>query len=291
MKTKIRYFKEKLPLRLLWTVFCLAGVSLAMTFVLPGFVIGAEPDEPPSVTLQDCAKCHAPIVTDIDTDGASHKTEITCQNCHEGHPPRQRGIIPRCSKCHKERSHFKLKNCLQCHTNPHTPLKITLTRSLTAPCLTCHEDQIIQLREQPSIHTTLDCTACHTKHGFIPSCFACHAAHLKSMTMDDCLICHQAHMPLAVTYKDDTPSEYCGSCHTEVYQQLGQSRAKHRQVACVTCHQQKHKMIPACRSCHEEPHFGSIHQKFPKCGTCHGIAHDLKLNKNDLFIEKNHQTP
>ncbi|MGC1455696.1 MAG: cytochrome C, partial [Nitrospirota bacterium] len=32
---------------------------------------------------------------------------------------------------------------------------------------------------------------------------------------------------------------------------------------------------PVCQDCHGSPHPAGIMAKFPKCGECHNIAHDL----------------
>lgn len=238
------------------------------------------------LTPEDCQKCHPRIVALNARNGGAHRSVVSCTDCHVGHPPKKRGIIPHCSKCHTDKPHFKLANCLQCHFNPHTPLDIQLTRNITHQCTTCHTRQIEELQDNPSIHTTLDCTACHVKHGYLPKCFQCHAPHLDAMTQKDCLGCHNPHMPLVVSYGPETPSVFCGSCHTEVYQLLGKSRAKHRKVPCVDCHVSKHKTIPLCTQCHKQPHPKNMLEGFPSCGTCHGIAHQLKLNRVDLSIEQ-----
>lgn len=295
----MKYSMPKILAKLLFAIIYISFISHA-TYLTPRLGLAAEIIKPPmakpasAILLpQDCQKCHSNIAVMISEKGMAHRDKVTCVACHEGHPPRKRDIIPSCSKCHhktKDTPHFGLTNCLHCHQNPHTPLVITLTRQMTAPCLTCHKSQIKELRKFPSIHTTLDCTACHIKHGFKPECFACHAPHLKRMTLADCLGCHRPHMPLMVTYGPETPSEFCGSCHDAVYNLLARSNAKHRNVQCVRCHEAKHKTIPKCQKCHNLPHTSAIHTKFPNCGTCHGIAHSLKLNQIDIFMEKN-QTP
>lgn len=85
-----------------------------------------------------------------------------------------------------------------------------------------------------------------------------------------------AHKPLAVSYGTAIVSEYCGSCHTEVYGIMAQNKTKHRQVACVACHYENHGTIPACTKCHGQwPHPSEILNKFTNCRECHGMAHDL----------------
>jgi len=229
----------------------------------------------PKLSNDDCVKCHAKAPADIAANGAKHKTAIGCQDCHNGHPPTVKKIIPLCSQCHEGKPHFKLAGCNGCHSNPHSPLIIKMGRNITDPCLTCHSQQIVKLRENKSKHTALACTFCHDTHGKIPECVQCHKPHSKEMTQADCKKCHQAHMPLAVAYGNQTPSKDCAACHKAAYLLLTASAFKHKNLSCVACHQAKHKMIPQCQSCHGTPHPAGMLAKFPKCGYCHSIAHDL----------------
>lgn len=229
----------------------------------------------PKLLNDDCAKCHAKAPADIAANGAKHKTVIGCQDCHNGHPPTVKNIIPKCSQCHDGKPHYKLANCAGCHSNPHTPLIIKMGRNVTDPCLTCHTQQIVKLKENKSKHTALACSFCHDTHGKIPDCTQCHKPHSKEQVNADCKKCHQAHMPTAVTYSNQTPSKDCGACHKAAAQLLAASPFKHKNLSCVACHQAKHKMIPQCQSCHGTPHPATMLSKFPKCGYCHGIAHDL----------------
>lgn len=242
-------------------------------------VVIEEEDEPGGfsevLTSQDCEKCHQDPIKEIEADGMAHKTKVTCTDCHRGHPPENREIIPECSMCHQDEPHFNLPLCLGCHVNPHTPLKIKLTKKVTEPCTTCHNEQIIQLRDKPSFHSKLYCTACHNQHGQIPDCSRCHRPHSDSMTEDICHLCHKAHMPLVVNYGAGIASENCGACHEEAFGLLAESPTRHRLIPCVQCHAEKHKMVPRCQNCHSLPHPEEIHEKFPVCGDCHGIAHNL----------------
>ncbi|MCF8057517.1 MAG: cytochrome c3 family protein [Desulfocapsa sp.] len=237
----------------------------------------AMEEETGLLSNRDCVKCHSQVTSVIAAKGESHKTEVTCQDCHDGHPPEIKEVIPKCSQCHSGASHYELKGCLTCHSNPHTPLSISLADNLTAPCLTCHEEQKPQLVEFVSAHSDLDCTNCHQeKHGMVPSCLDCHdEGHSPEMVQADCSNCHQAHKPLAVGYNDDLASKQCASCHTVAFDLLMASTTKHHDVSCATCHKKEHKMVPKCQDCHGEPHPASITAKFPTCGSCHNIAHDL----------------
>lgn len=237
----------------------------------------AAPTSAAVLSQADCIKCHDQAPQDIASNGAAHKTKITCVDCHTGHPPKVKKIIPVCSQCHSGNDHFKLPNCTSCHKNPHTPLVINLGKDLTAPCLTCHTEQMAQLQQKKSKHTAVACSNCHRdKHKFVPNCADCHSPHIQGQTQADCLICHKPHMPLEVSYPDSTPSKACAACHDGAYKELAASAFKHAKLLCATCHQAKHKMIPQCQSCHgATPHPAPMHAKFPKCGQCHGTAHNL----------------
>ncbi len=245
-----------------------------------------------TITELDCVKCHDGVVRILKRYGHAHQT--LCVECHQGHPPADMEIIPRCSQCHEGKAHFEVQGCISCHADPHKPLDIHFEKDVTKPCISCHTSQIKQLEEFPSIHTQFACSACHWFHGQIQPCQNCHLPHSDAMGQESCLGCHQAHKPLAVTYGDQIVSEDCGSCHTEIYQTLATGWSKHRQVGCSDCHVSKHGMIPRCQMCHEQPHAIEIHEKMPICGDCHGLAHDLigteaaksLFLKNFLFLEK-----
>jgi hypothetical protein len=145
----------------------------------------------------------------------------------------------------------------------------------TNACVTCHPQQVAQLRDNKSKHSIIDCSSCHSVHRQIPQCTQCHKPHSAEMVVADCKKCHKAHVPKQVTYASDTPSKDCGSCHQKSFDLLNASETKHKPLACASCHQERHKMVPECKGCHRAPHATGIIAKFPKCGYCHSIAHDL----------------
>ena len=228
-----------------------------------------------SLADSDCVKCHDQQPADVAKAGSAHKEDVTCSDCHEGHRPTSQNNIPQCSDCHEDEPHFALENCLGCHTNPHTPLIITIAKGVTDPCLTCHDEQIEKLKATPSKHTAQACSNCHDVHGKIPDCTACHKPHSNAMTQADCSKCHEAHQPTAVVYNEKVPNKDCGACHAKALELLTASKTKHQQKPCVFCHKAKHKTIATCESCHKRPHPEGILNKFPTCGDCHKIAHDL----------------
>lgn len=229
------------------------------------------------LTKDDCIKCHDKPPQDINSNGGAHKSKVSCVDCHAGHAPKKNGNIPACSQCHSGNAHYKLQGCLNCHTNPHTPLVITIGSNVTEPCLSCHTEQMGQLQQYKSKHSAVACSTCHReKHGLIPDCSHCHSPHVKGQTTKECLTCHKAHMPREVSYPESTPSSLCAACHADVYKQITTNPAKHAKLACATCHKEKHKMIPKCQGCHgENPHPAQMHVKFPQCSQCHGTAHNL----------------
>ena len=251
-------------------------LSSVLTIMLSAVAFGAEPTtQKPTLSNGDCVKCHAAAPADIEANGAAHKTNVTCQDCHAGHPPTVKKIIPLCSQCHEGKAHYKLSGCLRCHYNPHAPKIIRLANNITEECLTCHSPQIVKLKQVKSKHTKLACTFCHNAHRRIPQCTQCHKPHSPDMTAAECKRCHQAHMPTAVSYASDTPNKLCASCHIKAFNLLLATDTKHKSVNCVTCHKDKHKMMPTCQSCHGTPHPAGMLARFTKCGDCHSIAHSL----------------
>ncbi|MEI6208118.1 MAG: cytochrome c3 family protein [Desulfuromonadales bacterium] len=255
-----------------------AATSSKPQSVAPGQAAAAA--QSAKLLNDDCIKCHSKAPTDIAAAGTKHKSEIGCQDCHNGHPPTTRKIIPLCSQCHEGKPHYKLDVCKNCHFNPHMPLNIKMGGNITDPCLTCHTQQIVKLRDNKSKHTLLYCSSCHNTHGKIPDCTQCHKSHSAEQTNADCKKCHQAHMPKNIAYNDKTPSKDCAACHKAAYTLLSASTFKHKSLSCVACHQAKHKMVPECQSCHGTPHPAPMLAKFPKCGFCHSIAHDLNNYKD-----------
>lgn len=75
--------------------------------------------------------------------------------------------------------------------------------------------------------------------------------------------------------------EECARCHTSHYNRIKEQGAKHRQVACVDCHQIFHAynpmkgnyadLMPRCSSCHDAPHGQA--KDVQKCLACHTDPH------------------
>ena len=228
----------------------------------------------------DCQKCHDVQPAEVQADGGKHKTAVTCMDCHVEHPPIGTQSIPQCSMCHEGEEHFQLENCLACHQNPHTPLRIKVadTPEVMKGCLTCHGDKGEEFARYPSKHAAQNCTLCHpSQHKVIEKCLGCHEPHSPDMIYEDCLRCHRPHSPLEITYAETTPSNLCGACHNELFEKLSNNTSKHHDLTCAYCHKNRHPTVPTCKDCHEAPHSPSLLSSFPDCLKCHNNPHDLLI--------------
>src|SRR6185369_5392626 len=272
----------------------LSGVVIALAFAGMSFAetqakkiatvtIAPTPEQyavqPQPLTASQCAQCHTAQFQGIKDNGGRHR--FACQSCHNllhAYSPRKGNydaIMPKCSSCHETPHGPKITECSACHANPHTPKKIAVTPQLANYCFDCHGSVRDQLATYPSKHTKVACTMCHTSHGFKPSCFTCHKPHVEGQTVPDCLKCHPVHQPRQIFFGKGEPSNTCATCHGKIFNKLSNSTSKHRAVACVTCHKDKHRYIPQCSDCHGLPHNKAFHEKFPRCLSCHIDVHDL----------------
>lgn len=259
---------RKLPVR--------RALLALMTVILMAVSVSVMTGEPvPGLTNEDCAKCHMTETRAVVEMGMAHKTAVSCLECHTGHRPMTANNVPNCSMCHAGEPHFEVGNCRSCH-DPHMPLEIVLQGDLKDVCVSCHGTVGNDLVAFPSMHTELSCNYCHAdRHGAIPDCGQCHAPHSAEMSQSDCMICHDAHTPTVLSYRGSAPSSLCGACHGEINRQLAANESRHRDIACIECHSQRHGLVPLCSDCHGMPHAKGMHERFPRCGDCHGIAHAL----------------
>jgi hypothetical protein len=237
--------------------------------------------EPQPLTATQCGQCHTGPYRNLKDDGGRHR--FACQNCHNvfhAYNPRKGNwdaIMPKCASCHAAPHGAKITDCAACHANPHAPKKIAATAQLANACFDCHGSVREQLVQKPSKHTKVACMTCHTSHGFKPSCFTCHKPHTEGQALSTCIPCHPVHQPLQIKFGKDVPSKTCAGCHAKIFNTLSKNTSKHRTVACVTCHKDRHRYIPQCSDCHGKPHKQVIHDKFPRCLTCHIDVHDLPV--------------
>lgn len=250
----------------------LAGMALlAAASAGPAPQAMAADKKTPYLSLEDCGKCHAKVFQTINSAGLAHKSRLTCIDCHQGHPPEQRNIIPSCKKCHSGTAHFRIDDCSSCHYNAHSPRKLRLPRRTTGPCVTCHSPQGMDMEKFPSKHAIEGCTACHETHGVIPVCIGCHRPHSPEMIQTDCRMCHSAHKPKQIRYDNSLPSQHCAGCHPKIGEFLTAGKTLHKNLRCASCHKNEHGSIPACVECHT-PHAAQSTTQ-GGCKMCHQFAH------------------
>jgi hypothetical protein len=238
------------------------------------------------LTLEECGRCHTTHYNWLRDNGARHQG-VACTECHQifhAYNPLRNNyaeIMPKCGSCH-DAPHGPAEavmQCLECHANPHQPLvSIPVSANLESRCRSCHVEVAASLKAEVSKHTEQECSSCHSEtHGRIPQCNECHENHspLASLETPDCLACHPVHTPLRISYPIGQAKEVCAGCHEEAFQLLQARITKHSALTCAECHS-SHGQLPACRECHGEPHSASIHEKYNKCGDCHGIARDVQ---------------
>lgn len=247
-----------------------------------GYHVPMPPVFTADVNSEHCGSCHDDINATFAAQGGAHQENLGCADCHKNHPPAEVKIAT-CNSCHDpgDNSHFELEGCLQCH-NPHSPktenLDLSGLETARPFCAGCHEDVLATMDAQPTAHSeALDCNQCHTTHGQSPSCLNCHETHTPEMKADDCSKCHSHHAPSPVVFADGTFSEYCVSCHDQVFNELETGGRAHRELGCVECHEAHppaENAIPECSKCHaadDNPHFAS-----PNCAGCHNPHQPLK---------------
>jgi predicted CXXCH cytochrome family protein len=251
--------------------------------------------EPQSLTPSHCGVCHPAVYHAVKGSGGRHRFD--CQKCHDVPKSHAAGKVtgtahkPKCASCHDRPHGPKAIRCTECHATPHTPKKIFAEAPIKSLCLECHGSVRDKLAAFNSKHSKIACITCHTSHGFKPSCFTCHKPHQQGQALSTCVACHPAHMPRQVQYGKDLPSDTCGSCHARVYTAWEKGLGKHKAIACVTCHKNRHRTILACSDCHGKPHTAAFHVRFPRCLTCHINVHDIpatpsKAKRKALLQEK-----
>ncbi len=241
-------------------VACLGTVALA---------------EQAMLSVDDCAKCHNEQPAQIAASGASHQTEIDCQACHEGHRPSVENNIPNCNDCHEGSGHYEVENCLGCH-NPHQPLNVNLDGEHKKVCVSCHAGPNKEMVASPSMHATFACNFCHADtHGNIPECIDCHEPHSESMTQANCATCHQAHQPLELTYPATADHSFVPHVMIRSLRLFLPARPNTARSLAQPVTRPSIKLCLSVTNATVMPHAASMHERFPKCGECHNVAHDL----------------
>ena len=242
----------------------------------------------PELAEEDCIKCHPGIIQEINERGASHKTEVSCTDCHEEHPPQGKNIIPTCGACHSPDTnpHFAISDCKKCH-NPHYPKEMDISKidNVKPACVSCHPAEGQENHAYPSAHSELDCKKCHLKHTESTGCLECHDSHSPEMKYKDCFLCHKPHRPSAIKYDGTVLSSLCAGCHNETVEIVDKRGGQHKPVACIECHLEhppaENNVIPECSMCHTPS--DKLHYKVENCVSCHHPHYpaEIDLSKAD----------
>lgn len=148
-------------------------------------------------------------------------------------------------------------------------------------CIKCHQGPTAVMSAKGGKHNTVGCGECHfgcpreVKKPY-KKCTECHKPHSEQMAEDACGQCHRAHTATEVAYTHNVPSRYCNACHQGSADVLASSRSKHSEMACVLCHQERHKASSTCQHCHGAPHPTHVMKKAGICAACHRTAHALE---------------
>jgi predicted CXXCH cytochrome family protein len=252
-------------------------------------------ESPRSLNPVECGACHFGQYKRLCNSNSKHR--FKCTDCHEqlhAYVPSKNNyaeIMPKCSNCHDLPHGDDFAQCQQCHQDPHTPLEIPFSgveqkvrnqqgKDVVA-CEVCHYDtEGKEFEAFPSKHNVeVGCTGCHAeKHGVFPTCFDCHEAHVEGQAYADCLVCHSPHSAKNIRkYPEETANNICGTCHTQIFDNLKTNRTKHSELQCATCHV-AHGQVPQCQKCHGEPHGETVHKKFTNCLECHLDPHNLPVD-------------
>jgi len=225
-------------------------------------------------------KCHSFQVRMVAADGGMHAEEVSCVDCHSGHPPGEERMSLDCVDCHDGRTHFTIGDCLNCHVDPHRPM-VSL-RDTPKPakkeCLSCHDKVGAEMVKFPGLHAELFCTRCHIRHKEVPGCQDCHSSHEQTQSDANCFQCHSAHSPGEVVLKGHIQASFCRTCHKQQADDLAETNTNHGGLNCTYCHKDFHPNIPECQDCHGLPHNQSLHSHFRDCLECHGSAHRMISN-------------
>ncbi|NWF98697.1 MAG: cytochrome C [Nitrospirae bacterium] len=154
-----------------------------------------------------------------------------------------------------------------------------------ADCARCHPGVFNEIKGEGGKHK-FDCQKCHTKfhqynpvkqnwNEIMPQCKTCHGL-IHGEKFAACATCHSnPHAPKTQMTMSAEMSKVCGDCHTKVGQEVKTNVSKHTNVACSSCHHDKHGYIPSCMECHK-PHTSTLTVK--ECLACHPVHSPLKIS-------------
>jgi hypothetical protein len=143
---------------------------------------------------KSCAECHEKPTTDMLAAGGKH-ANLSCGECHVGHPPEKEHSYTACMECHKPHSNqMGEKSCAQCH-RAHTAAKVAYSYNVPSQyCAACHQKSADVLAASRSKHSEIACVLCHQEmHKATVTCQYCHGAPHPTHVMKKTGICAACH--------------------------------------------------------------------------------------------------
>jgi len=181
--------------------FVISFLNLLLLQTIIILTLATSPVEA-ALTVEDCGKCHFQQYRQIAESGKSHRSKVTCLDCHENHRPRVKNNIPNCRDCHGDIPHEGKIDCSACHKKKmncnvchlvHRPFAWPGNESALRHCRLCHPGPFNLLQASTSKHRALECADCHLEHGYLPRCSDCHGRPHGEGThgmFPQCSICH-----------------------------------------------------------------------------------------------------
>lgn len=184
-----------------------------LALLLSQFFLVTAAQSTPRLTLADCEKCHLDQTRQIAAGGRAHRDQMTCLDCHVGHPPPEIDNIPACTNCHVASPHTEMVDCTGCHQRTqncrvchqvHQPMSWTDAATAQLHCRSCHAEAVALIQTSKSKHQSLACTFCHPMHRRIQECSDCHGLpHAKGThDMFACQVCHNRAHELVINSKN-----------------------------------------------------------------------------------------
>lgn len=250
----------------------------------------------------DCAHCH----------GQEQPFKAAPGFDHDRFPLRAAHANRRCDQCHPATGEHSItalqvapgpvRNCRDCHADPHTPVAATTGGRLpirnAAECARCHTTASFTAhtitadnhdRFGPALtgpHRAVDCLDCHGT-GARPSRWSGAAPPAT-----DCASCHRS--PHRAELLAGPRTAACAECHRDSHQRFDEATVAatahtrvgfpltppHDRATCASCHDRRRaswserypgRAAAACRGCHADPHGAQFADTvaFAECTACH----------------------
>jgi predicted CXXCH cytochrome family protein len=259
-----------------------------------------------------CLTCHADKKA-ADIKGTVHPPAVRdCLSCHNPHSSDNKNELLKplsggekenlCSSCHQTGLHVPEKGsrhaaldagCDTCHATHKTGAEPTaenrfhLTKAAPALCLDCHDPKDAELEKahQNQPFATSNCVECHDPHQSDSPKLMAKFMH-EPFADKACDTCHAATKDGKVVLTQKDPKSICVTCHDDKAKLIDTAKVPHPGAAgdCLDCHSPhassqpglpKTDSVSICLGCHsdiDELRKKAVHHQpaFAQgCSTCH----------------------